>query len=56
MESGIEVNMQSTGQLDRLLPRSVVWNRMYLLTVLLLLPVLAVFFFASGFVQALRSR
>lgn len=52
----MEKFMQSATQLIRWIPRSPLWSGIYLVAVLALLPLLAVFFVVNGFLGALRLR
>jgi hypothetical protein len=48
--------MQSASQLIRWIPQSTLWSRLYLVAVLALLPLLAIFFVVNGFINAVRNR
>jgi len=48
--------MQSATQLIRWIPKSPLWSGVYLVAVLALLPLLAVFLVVNGFLGALRAR
>jgi hypothetical protein len=48
--------MQIAAQLDRFIPRSTIYSRVYLLMVLAMLPLFVLFFIANRFVNAFRSR